>query len=230
MILVAIPAYNEANHIEWAVRGAQRYADSVLVVDDGSRDATAELAFAAGATVISHPHNRGLGSTINTILLYASGRLEEGDILITMDGDGQHFPEDIPKLVQKIRDGYDVVTGSRLYDKDAPGPTAWRRVLNGMATYTVRAMSGFRLLTTDSQSGFHAFRPWFVRKLRLKTKEYSWNAELFIWAHRFHARTADVEVRTVWTAPSSPEKVHANLSYGVKALWRLLFIWAGSMR
>jgi glycosyltransferase involved in cell wall biosynthesis len=227
-VLVGIPAYNEAKHIRDAVDGALKYVDAVLVVDDGSYDETARLAREAGAMVISHGQNRGLGSTINTILRFSTGYLRNDDILITMDGDGQHFPEDLLKLIAKTREGYDVVTGSRLYRKGEPGPTPWRRILNGIATYIIRAMCGFRVYTTDSQSGFHAFRYWVVKQLRLRTKEYAWNSELFIWVHKHHAKTADVQVGTIWTPPSTAAKKHATLSYGIKALGRLVFIWMRS--
>lgn len=225
MILVGIPALNESKNIRKVVLGSLMYADSVLVVDDGSTDDTAEIARDAGAAVISHPVNWGMGAAENTILRFASGWMADDDILITLDGDGQHFPDDIPKMAGKLREGYDVVNGSRLYRKDEPGPTAWRRILNGIATYIIRGMSGY--YSTDSQSGFRAYRKWVVKRLRFVSRDYAWNAEGYIRFHQMKAKMGEVHVKTVWTHPSNPDKRHATIFYGVKVLGRLFFIWVG---
>lgn len=225
MILAAIPAYNESKHIYEVVQEVKAYVDSVVVFDDGSKDGTGVLACAAGAKVITHTKNLGLGRTINHIMRYGRENLQrEEDILITFDGDGQHFARDIPAVLAKLHEGYDSVTGSRLYDKGKPGPTPYRRVLNGIATYITRALSGYH--TTDTQSGFHAFRFWVVKRLHISTREYSWNSELYIRLRRMGATVGEVEVSTVWTPPSGG-KTHATLSYGIKALGRLVLIRIG---
>lgn len=228
MILVGIPAYNEATHISQIVSESKRYCDEVLVVDDGSKDATAKIAHQAGATVIRHPKNIGMGAAENSIILYARSRMKEGDILITLDGDGQHFPDDIPKMVTKMKEGYDVINGSRLYDKDKPGPTPWRRVLNGTATMIVRAMSGF--YSTDSQSGFRAYSKPVVDRLIFTSNDYAWNAEGYIRFAQLKVKLGEVPVKTVWTAPSNPDKHHASMFYGIKVLGRLFLIWTGLLQ
>lgn len=233
MILAGIPAYNESKHISQIVEETRLYVDRVLVVDDGSKDNTAELARKAGAIVIRHPRNYGMGAAENTILDYARIILKEGDVLITLDSDGQHFPSDIPKMIERLNIGdCDFVNGSRLYDKDTIAgisrPTAWRRILNGISTYIIRAMSGY--YSSDSQSGFRAYDYRIVKGLRFASIDYAWNAEGYIRLHQLKARIGEVSVKTVWTPPSNPDKHHATVFYGIKVLGRLFLIWVGLIR
>jgi glycosyltransferase involved in cell wall biosynthesis len=113
-ILVIIPAYNEAANIERVINGIWRNTPDVdiLIVNDGSRDSTANIARAAGAHVISHPFNMGYGAACQTGFKYA---YRKGyDYLVQMDGDGQHEPACIPDLLNAICDpNVDVVLGSR---------------------------------------------------------------------------------------------------------------------
>lgn len=96
-IVVGIPAYNESGSIASVVTAAEEYADSVLVVDDGSRDETALVASEAGATVIEHEYNRGYGAALKT--LFRAANREEAEHLVIIDADNQHDPADIPRLV-----------------------------------------------------------------------------------------------------------------------------------
>lgn len=230
MILAGIPAYNEAKHISQIVEETKLYVDEVLVVNDGSKDDTAKLAREAGAIVITHPKNGGVGASENTILDYARTVMKEEDYLITLDGDGQHFPSDIPKMLSRIYKGdCDFVNGSRLYDKNTISgiskPTAWRRILNGIATYTIRAMSGY--YSSDSQSGFRVYNYKVIKGLRFKSIDYAWNSECYIRLHQLGAKIGETQVRTIWTPPSNLDKRHATLSYGIRVLGRLFLIWIG---
>lgn len=228
LILAGIPAYNEAKHISQVVEETKLYVDKVLVVDDGSKDNTAVLAYHSGAKVIRHPVNYGMGAAENTILNYARTILKEGDILITLDSDGQHFPSDIPKMLERLNMGdCDFVNGSRLYDKNTIAgisrPTAWRRILNRIATYAVRMMSSY--YSSDSQSGFRAYNYKMIKGLKYTSIDYAWNSEGYIRLHRLKARIGEVSVKTVWTPPSNPDKHHATVFYGIKVLGRLFLIW-----
>jgi glycosyltransferase involved in cell wall biosynthesis len=102
-ILAAIPCFNEERCIGSVVLKTKSFADSVLVIDDGSTDATAEIATQAGATVYQHGQNRGYGVAIHSAL--QKGRQLGAEVLVILDGDGQHDPKDIPKLVKPILDG-----------------------------------------------------------------------------------------------------------------------------
>ena len=105
LIVAAIPCYNEANFIGDVVRRALTHVDRVVVVDDGSTDGTAEAARAAGAEVRRHETNRGPGAAARTCL--QAGRELGADVLVTLDGDGQHDPDEIPAVVAPVLAGDD---------------------------------------------------------------------------------------------------------------------------
>ena len=110
MIAIVIPAFNEEKTVSWVVKRAKRYG-RVVVVDDCSRDDTAALAKKAGALVIRHSHNQGLGSALRSGFRQALKM--NADIIITIDADGQHNPRDIPRFISALNAGYDFVLGNR---------------------------------------------------------------------------------------------------------------------
>ncbi|MDO6460356.1 glycosyltransferase family 2 protein [Granulosicoccaceae sp. 1_MG-2023] len=148
-VSVIIPAYNEARVIGPTIRKIlELYPDyELLVVDDGSTDGTPGVAREAGARVVKHPYNMGNGAAVKTGIRNASG-----DIVVLMDGDGQHAPEDIARFVKDIAE-YDLVVGARGMDSQANvgrGLANW--VYNSLASY----VSNFKV--RDLTSGFRAFR------------------------------------------------------------------------
>jgi glycosyltransferase involved in cell wall biosynthesis len=124
-IAAILPAFNEEVSIGSMVLRARRYADRVIVVDDGSSDRTAEIAEQAGAEVIQHPENRGKGAALRTGFESLNGE----KIVVTMDTDGQHNPSDIPKLVEPILKGEaDMVNGSRYINGNKKDTPLYRRL------------------------------------------------------------------------------------------------------
>jgi glycosyltransferase involved in cell wall biosynthesis len=149
-VSVVIPAYNEAINIADVVkrvRAAVRAADEVIVVDDGSTDGTGKAAEAAGARVLRHPYNIGNGAAIKTGI-----RAARGEHIVLMDGDGQHDPADIPRLVGALSE-YHMVVGARTAasDTDLHRDVA-NRVFNAFATYLAKKR------IEDLTSGFRALR------------------------------------------------------------------------
>ena len=131
MKLVCIPAYNEEATIGDIVKCSLKHADKVLVCDDGSTDDTAKHAKENGAMVISHKKNEGYGASI--ITLFDRARQEDADIMVTIDGDGQHDPDQIPLLVTTLQQNHvDVVIGYRLLDGTSETP-GYRK--QGIKTY-----------------------------------------------------------------------------------------------
>src|SRR6056297_877486 len=125
--LVAIPAYNESTAIGSTVLSTKALVDDVLVADDGSSDATAEIAKRAGATVIEHEENRGKGGAIKTIFRHAERTGHDAVVLI--DGDGQHLPADIPDVVTPVlEDESELVIGSRYLEADETETPLYRRL------------------------------------------------------------------------------------------------------
>lgn len=158
-VLVGIPAYNEADTVGGVVAEAREYADEVLVVDDGSTDETASRAREAAASVVEHERNRGYGHTLQTIFLEAERR--DADVLVTLDADGQHSPEDIQRLLATQRDSTaEIVIGSRFGDTESAEMPAYRRVglwlITLLTNFSIGSL-GQRSRIRDPQSGFRAY-------------------------------------------------------------------------
>lgn len=165
-VLVGIPAYNEEVAIGSVVLSVKEITERVLVVDDGSADATAEIAEEAGAEVISHKENRGKGAAVRTI--FAEAQSKEIGALVLLDGDGQHIADDIPEVVEPVLDGAcDVSIGSRYLDGEKTETPLYRRFGQKVLDLLTTGSSGTSL--TDTQSGFRAFSPNAVEKMSIRT-------------------------------------------------------------
>ncbi len=152
MKLVCIPAYNEEPYIQDVIKKSLPHVDKVVVCDDGSTDNTAKIAKDAGAIVISQK-NQGYGAAIATLFDYA--RKENAQIMVTLDGDGQHNPNQIPLLINAIiTHNVDVAIGSRFLD-DSTKSSGYRKT--GIKIITSASNYGTNFKVTDSQSGFRAY-------------------------------------------------------------------------
>jgi glycosyltransferase involved in cell wall biosynthesis len=154
-VVVGIPAYNEEKTIARVVLEAQKFADAVVVCDDGSSDMTGKIAERLGAVVIRHEYNGGYGSAMQS--LFGRARELKADILVTLDSDGQHDPAEIPRLVKPIKDGVaQVVLGSRFIDKNGTADMPVYRQI-GVKVITKLANGLGKNAVSDAQSGFRAY-------------------------------------------------------------------------
>jgi glycosyltransferase involved in cell wall biosynthesis len=154
-VLVMIPAYNEAENIFQVVEKIHTYVPEadILVIDDGSKDATASLAHAAGAHVVSHPFNMGYGAACQTGFKYACKM--KYDYIVQMDGDGQHEPACIPDMLDALREpDVDVVLGSRWLGKGEYKGPALRKFGKFIFAYIANTIT--KLKITDPTTGFQA--------------------------------------------------------------------------
>jgi len=167
-----IPCYNEETTIGSVVLKTKHYVDVVLVIDDGSLDDTAKIAQDAGAIVISHNKNLGKSAGIKTGFKYA---LENGfDYVVTIDGDGQHDPAQIPIVLDNvIKNGHDISIGYRVGNNTEMPP--WRKIGKRVLDYATGFRSGGRI--TDSQCGFRAFNKKAVNDLILKLNGNAFSVE-----------------------------------------------------
>ena len=115
-ILVCIPAFNEASNIANIITKSKKYADQIIVYDDGSTDDTYEVANSAGATVIRNPENKGYGVAIRS--LFQAAKEQDADVMVTLDSDGQHDPDQIAEVIEPLKQGFDIVIGSRFSKGD----------------------------------------------------------------------------------------------------------------
>lgn len=149
-ISIVLPAKNESAAIGQTIAQIQQLqlAHEIIVVNDGSTDDTVQVAEKAGAKVITHPYSKGNGAAIKT-----GARSATGDIIVFMDADGQHDPQDIPKLLEKINQGYDLVVGARQKGSQASvGRGVANALYNNLATYMTEQK------VEDLTSGFRAVR------------------------------------------------------------------------
>jgi len=203
-IAIVIPAYNETPTIGKVVRALVRtlkkkgVAFEVIVVDDGSQDATAQHAKDAGAYVIRHILNTGTGGATATGLSYAE---QNGfDIAATLDADGQHDTQDVIKGIELMEKGdHDLLIGSRLIDA------------RGMSKVKVLGNKGLSLITylvfginvTDSQSGLRIFSKNSLNKLKWKTSGYEFCSEMLWRAKQQGLRIDEYPIQAIYTEYSS---------------------------
>lgn len=197
-ILITVPAFNEELKIEEVLLGLKRHGYSnIIVIDDGSVDSTGILARKAGAVVVRHVLNCGLGAALKTGFTYAL-KLNP-DILVTFDGDGQHKAGDIKKLIAPIeRDESDVVIGSRLLVSRGMGLD--RKIINILSNILTYFVYG--VWTTDSQSGFRAFNKKAYHNIIIKTQRMEVSSEFFREIKRLNLRIKEVPIEAVYTGYS----------------------------
>lgn len=189
-VLAIIPAWNEAPRIGRIVEGARAFLP-VLVVDDGSTDGTAEVARAAGATVVQHPHNQGKGAALKTGFAWA---LEHGyDAVITLDADGQHDPAEIPKFLAALEaEAGDIIIGRRRFSR-MPWPRWWSTPLG-----TVLLSLALGRYIPDNQSGYRLITRRALEAFRLASTGFEMEVEMIAEAIRLGLPIGWVPIRTIY--------------------------------
>lgn len=192
--VAVIPAYNEGPAIAEVIRGALKEVDEVIVVDDCSSDDTSRVAREAGAQVLRHALQRGAGRATATGLQAA---LRMGaDFIVTLDADGQHLTEEIPVVLQPLKEGRaDMTLGCRTVDR-ASMP-AHRRFGNELANIWTWLLFGVRV--SDSQSGYRGWTRATAQKLPLEARGYEFCSETLGAAAKMKLRLVEVPVTVVYT-------------------------------
>jgi len=211
MKIACIPAYNEESHIESLVKSAKNHVDSVVVCDDGSTDNTANVAKKAGAVVISHKINKGYGAAIISLFDYA--RENNVDMMITIDGDGQHDPDQIPLLLNTMtQHNVDVVIGSRFLNQNTEAPGYRQR---GIKIITSAANYGTDLKISDSQSGFRAYSKIAINTIHPTEENMSVSTEILFKISNKGLSLAEIPINVSYDGDTSE---HNPLSHGVSVL------------
>ncbi|RLC81064.1 MAG: hypothetical protein DRJ03_09950 [Chloroflexi bacterium] len=194
LIVAAIPCYNEAHFIADVVRQTQQHVDITVVVDDGSTDGTAEAAQAAGAQVIRHPTNLGPGAAARNCL--QAGLDRQADILVTLDGDGQHDPDEILQVIAPILAGEaDLVIGSRFLGR-YNNVAGYRRF--GINVITFLYNFGARAKITDGQSCFRAYNRRALDTLRITEPGFGFSVETLVQARNAGLRIREASISCVY--------------------------------
>jgi glycosyltransferase involved in cell wall biosynthesis len=217
-IVAVIPCYNEQASIRRVVLGALTSVTEVIVINDGSVDRTEEEAKKAGALVISHPKNRGKGAALKTAFEFL--RQMQFEAAVLLDGDGQHDPVEIEKLVEPIIAGKaDMVIGSR-YLQGADKIPFYRRIGQRVLNFVSNQVSG--VWVTDSQSGYRSFSYRAVREMELREKGFSVESEMQIIAGRKGLKVAEIPISTIYEGRAKRNP----FAHGFSVLFRVL-LFAG---
>jgi glycosyltransferase involved in cell wall biosynthesis len=197
-ICVIIPTYNEARAIANIVKKIKQHELDVVVVDDGSYDNTSGIAEDSGAVVLRNPINEGKGASLIKGFHYALER--DFDAVITMDGDGQHIPEEIPYFIRlaKYSDSAVLIGNRMLKVKDMP---LIRVFTNKFMSWFISSLT--RQKIPDTQCGFRLIKKEVLKKIRLETRKYETESEIIIKTARLGYKIESVPINTVYNSEKS---------------------------
>jgi len=216
-LIVIIPAYNEERHIGEVIRGVKKHTDNVIVVDDGSKDKTYQIAVESGAKVFYHLINRGLGGALGTGISAALS--EQADIIVTLDADGQHDPDEIPRIIKPIIDGKaDVVIGSRFLVRQSM--PLFRRLGNPFLNLITFFLFG--IWSTDSQSGMRAFSKKAAQSLEIYTNGMEVSSEILKEIQTKGFRLKELPIKSIYTDYSLSKG--QGFIPGLKTLFKLFIL------
>jgi glycosyltransferase involved in cell wall biosynthesis len=199
--LVAIPVYNEIRYVERVLERVLEHTDNVLVIDDGSDDATPCTLPKFPVEVIRHAENRGYGRSLLDAFRWAA--VDQYDWIITMDCDEQHEPEFIPQFIAEAeRDHLDIISGSRYLDSSETDhdPPANRQAIN--RTITTELNDRLGLSITDAFCGFKAYRVSAVTSLRLDVPGYAFPMQFWVQAVAAGLRIGEIPVSLIYNDPN----------------------------
>jgi glycosyltransferase involved in cell wall biosynthesis len=208
-VIAAIPCLNEEQFIGDIVTRARAFADMVIVIDDGSTDNTAESAEKAGARVIKHEARRGAGAATQTA--FEAAKEYNADVLVTLDGDGQHNPDEIPQVLAPILRGEaDLVIGSRFQPnlgQSQPLSTNLKNVPKyrkfGIDVITWLYNVGSKVKVSDSQSCFRAHNRRLIEAINITENGFGFSVQMLVQARRKDFVIKEVPVSCIYHSEGS---------------------------
>ncbi len=213
-VIAAIPCLNEEQFIADIVSRARKYVDRVIVVDDGSTDKTAEVAHAAGAEVLRHSERQGPGAATKTAFLAAKGY--DADILITLDGDGQHNPDEIPQVLAPVLRGEaDLVIGSRFLVPGRKNAPKYRKLGIDFITWLYNFRSIVKV--SDSQSCFRAYNRRLLEAINITESGFGFSIQVLIQARKKNFTIKEVPISCIY----HPQGSTLNpVTHGLDVSWK----------
>jgi len=197
-ICVVIPTYNESKTIARLIRQAQSFGLEVIIIDDGSSDNTADIAKSCKAQVLRNTRNLGKGASLAKGYDFA---LVQGfDAAISMDGDGQHSPDDLPAFINKAGSSDCAIVAGNRMDSTGEMPRL-RLVTNRFMSWLISLVSGQHI--PDTQCGFRLVKKGLLEKLKLSTSKYETESEILIQASRLGFKIESIPVKTIYSGQKS---------------------------
>jgi glycosyltransferase involved in cell wall biosynthesis len=189
-VFAVIPVYNEEKRIKDVIKKTKKYADKVIVVDDGSCDKTYETSRNENIIVLKHVINMGKGFALRTGCEKATR--EGADVIVAIDGDGQHKPEDIPRLVKALKDK-DIVFTYRPLNENMP-------LLKKIGNYIINKSSSlfFGIRLRDTQSGFKAFTKEAYKKIKWNSDRYNVESEMVMKTGKNKLKYQEIPIKTIY--------------------------------
>ena len=219
-IYIVVPVFNESRVVAAVIEEIQQAGyRNIIIVDDGSSDDTYAVANSStGVIVLRHRINRGKGAAIKTGICAAD--LCGAEIVVTIDGDGQHDPEDIKRLVDPIMEGtHDVVLGTRMLDSN--GMPFLKVVANKIGNLCTLLLYG--ILVTDSQSGFRAYSQHAARIIDTRADKYEYDSKVIREINNNRLRFVEVPITVRYTEYSMTKKQKQGFVNGIKTLTRMVW-------
>jgi UDP-N-acetylglucosamine---dolichyl-phosphate N-acetylglucosaminyltransferase len=218
-VVIVIPVYNEAQVIGEVIREVRAQGfEHIVVVDDGSKDESYYLASAHDVLALRLKINRGKGAAVKTGIMAAN--LLDADVVVTMDGDGQHDPADLSALIEPIlQDQADVVLGSRLLHREEMPKI--KRLANSVGNFFTWIFYG--LLVSDSQSGLRAYSRYAALIIDTKADKYEYDSKVIREIKNNRLRFIEVPVHTRYTDYASGKKHKQGFINGLITLYRMLW-------
>ena len=191
--IACIPAYNVGNQISQVIKQSLNYVDKVVVCDDGSTDNTFENAKSSGAIVLQHHENLGKGAALKT--LFQKAKELDAEIIVTIDGDGQFLPQEIPKLIEPIKTHqFELVIGNRFLDKDEM--PSYRKTGNKILDKFTKLAAN--LPFEDTQSGFRAYSKNAIYKISFTSNGFGVDSEILVDAFNKELKITERNVSVIY--------------------------------
>ena len=199
-VTIGIPAFNEEKNIAGIISKLKKYADTIIVCDDGSTDLTGKISEELGTIVITHEKNKGYGASINSLFLKAKEL--ETNVFVTFDADGQHRVEDIPIVTEPIiNNKAEIVIGSRFLETKSEEMPNYRKV--GIKLITKVTNLSIKEKLTDSQSGFRAYSKKALDEIIPSDEGIGVSTEILIKASNLDLKMAEVPIKVSYEGETS---------------------------
>ena len=219
-VVVGIPAFNEEQTIARVILEAQKFANAVVVCDDGSTDYTARIAECVGAHVVRHAKNSGYGASIRS--LFDSAHQLGADILVTLDADGQHDPKEIPDVIKPIIQGKaEIVIGSRFIDAHGTEEMPiYRRIGANLIAKLVNVSS--KNGVKDAQSGFRAYSSQALKCLSVSEDGMGASVEILLEAKRNNLKVFEVSTSCKYDIEGIATSTKHPLTHGMGVIGSII--------